>query len=90
VRKDRPRPAPTRCRPPNASGQADDAAKLRIRELAADWSIEVTRATAGKHAALADLVAALARPRGRDPRCRIERLHFYSFGDLTRTAHAAR
>jgi hypothetical protein len=31
---------------------ADDAARLRIRELVADWSIEITPATAGKHAAL--------------------------------------
>jgi methylenetetrahydrofolate reductase (NADPH) len=36
--------------------QPDDGAKLRIRELAADCSIEVTPATAGKHAGLADLL----------------------------------
>jgi hypothetical protein len=35
------------------------SAKLGIRELAANFSIEVTPATAGKHAALADLL-----PRG--------------------------
>ena len=38
--------------------QPDDAAKLRIRELVADFSIEITPATAGKYAALADLLPA--------------------------------
>ena len=32
--------------------QPGDAAKLRIRELVADFSIEVTPATAGKHGRL--------------------------------------
>ena len=36
--------------------QPDDEAKLRIRELAADFSIEITPATAARHAALADLL----------------------------------
>jgi methylenetetrahydrofolate reductase (NADPH) len=38
--------------------QPDDAAKLRIRELVADFSIEITPATACKYAALADLLPA--------------------------------
>lgn len=41
--------------------QPDDAAKLRIRELVAGFSIEVTPATAGKHAALAGLLPAATR-----------------------------
>jgi methylenetetrahydrofolate reductase (NADPH) len=41
--------------------QPDDAAKLRVRELVADFSIEVTPATAGKHATLADLLPAQTR-----------------------------
>jgi methylenetetrahydrofolate reductase (NADPH) len=41
--------------------QPDDGAKLRIRELMADFSIEVTPATVGKHAALADLMPAGTR-----------------------------
>jgi methylenetetrahydrofolate reductase (NADPH) len=32
------------------------------------------------------LIAALARQRALDPRCRVERLHFYPFGGLARTA----
>ena len=32
------------------------------------------------------LITALARQRAEDPQCRIERLHFYPFGGLARTA----
>jgi methylenetetrahydrofolate reductase (NADPH) len=41
--------------------QSDDAAKLRLRELVADFSIEITPATAAKHVALADLLPAATR-----------------------------
>jgi methylenetetrahydrofolate reductase (NADPH) len=41
--------------------QPDDAAKLDIRELVADFSIEITPAIATKHNALADLVPAGTR-----------------------------
>ena len=41
--------------------QPDDAAKLRIRELVADFSIEITPAAAAKYAALADLLPAATR-----------------------------
>jgi methylenetetrahydrofolate reductase (NADPH) len=41
--------------------QPDDATKLGIRELVADFSIEITPATAAKHAALADLLPAGTR-----------------------------
>lgn len=41
--------------------QPDDAAKLRIRELVADFSIELTPAMAAKHRALADLLPAGTR-----------------------------
>jgi methylenetetrahydrofolate reductase (NADPH) len=41
--------------------QPDDAAKLRIRELVADFSIEITPAIAAKHTALADLLPAVTR-----------------------------
>jgi methylenetetrahydrofolate reductase (NADPH) len=41
--------------------QPTDAAKLRIRELVADFSIEITPAVAAKHAALADLLPAGTR-----------------------------
>ena len=32
------------------------------------------------------LITGLARQRAEDPQCRIERLHFYPFGGLARTA----
>jgi methylenetetrahydrofolate reductase (NADPH) len=41
--------------------QPDEGAKLRIRDLVADYSIEITPATAAKHAALADLLPAGTR-----------------------------
>jgi methylenetetrahydrofolate reductase (NADPH) len=41
--------------------QPDDAAKLRISELVADFSVEITPAIAAKHAALADLLPAGTR-----------------------------
>jgi len=41
--------------------QPDDAAQLRIRELVADFSIEITPAVAAKHTALADLLPAGTR-----------------------------
>jgi methylenetetrahydrofolate reductase (NADPH) len=41
--------------------QPDDAAKLRLRELVADFSIEVTPPIAAKHTALADLLPAGTR-----------------------------
>jgi methylenetetrahydrofolate reductase (NADPH) len=41
--------------------QPDDDAKLRIRDLVADFSIEITPATAARHAALADLLPAGTR-----------------------------
>jgi methylenetetrahydrofolate reductase (NADPH) len=41
--------------------QPDDAAKLRIRELVADFSIEITPAIAAKHTALAHLLPAGTR-----------------------------
>ena len=41
--------------------QPDDAAKLRIRELVADFSIEITPAIAARHAALAELLPAGTR-----------------------------
>jgi methylenetetrahydrofolate reductase (NADPH) len=41
--------------------QPDDAAKLRIRELVADFSIEITPAVAAKHAPLAGLLPARTR-----------------------------
>jgi methylenetetrahydrofolate reductase (NADPH) len=41
--------------------QSDDDPKLRIRDLVADFSIEITPATAAKHAVLADLLPAGTR-----------------------------
>ena len=41
--------------------QPDAAAKLRVRELVADFSIEITPAVAAKHTALADLLPAGTR-----------------------------
>lgn len=41
--------------------QPDDAAKRRVRDLVADFSIEITPASAAKHAALADLLPAGTR-----------------------------
>jgi methylenetetrahydrofolate reductase (NADPH) len=41
--------------------QPEDAAKLRIRELVADFSIEITPAIAARHAALAELLPAGTR-----------------------------
>jgi methylenetetrahydrofolate reductase (NADPH) len=41
--------------------QPDDAAQLRLRELVADFSIEITPAIAARHTALADLLPAGTR-----------------------------
>jgi methylenetetrahydrofolate reductase (NADPH) len=41
--------------------QPDDAAKLRLRELVADFSTEITPAVAARHTALADLLPAGTR-----------------------------